>query len=278
MASIAVPFADFVNVSLPRDAYQGCIDRVLEWAVQAGAVSDREGLARLGDAGTIKYGLLHRVGFLGLSGAALAALRTAGLFGEVLHAIGMHPHRVTLLHATLDVPVEAAPVIRNVYRLFKSGIYALTRKSIPKTAVTRVVGPAWPDWEESGTVYLGRRGAGVWAKVYDKRAHTMAVLQKTLPAPDPAQCTRDELLGFMDPGPLTRFELSLGRHVGCTLRDVDEPAGVFWHHVGDLARFLPPRPPTGRTCRAAPLAATHAPAGPVPGRAQARAADARARP
>jgi hypothetical protein len=53
MASIAVPFADFVNVSLPREALQPCLDGVLDWVTQAGGVSDREGLCRLGEGGTV---------------------------------------------------------------------------------------------------------------------------------------------------------------------------------------------------------------------------------
>jgi hypothetical protein len=244
MASIAVPFADFVNVSLPREALQPCLDGVLDWVTQAGGVSDREGLCRLGEGGTVKYGSMHRVGYLSFSGAALAALRGARLFGEVLHAIGMHPHRVTLLHATLDLATDAVPVVRRVYKHFKSGMYALTRKRIGASAVTRVVGPAFPDWRETGTVYLGRRGAGVWAKVYDKRAHVLAEARKASRATATEEFPADFLAELADPGPLTRFELSLGRHVGCTLRDVDDPAGVFWHHVGDLAKFLPDRPST----------------------------------
>lgn len=234
MGIIPGPFADFFNVTFPRDSFDLACDRLLGVAAEAGGFVLAPGLCRLGGSerfpGIVKFGVVHRVGRVSVSGQALAELRARGLLDAFLCAAGEQPHRVTCLHATLDVRCDARPVLRRLYARGKRGAVSFGRKAIPGHQVSAVRRAALYGGGDTGTVYLGKRTRDVWAKVYDKRNE---LLERAL-ADDVGT-----LSGLADPGPLTRYELALGRHVGVSLRDVAAPEAVFWHFAGDV---LLPRP------------------------------------
>lgn len=232
------PFADWVSVSFPNERWSELDPGISEVVSVARGYESLPGLWRLGqdggDPGTVKYTNHGAVGSVGVSGRALASLRAAGVFEELLMVFGSGEHRVTTLHATLDVPTPAPAVLRRICRRAEAGSLALGRKALTRSQVSYVRRRGWIDGGHTGTVYLGNRNSGrVWAKVYDKRNE---ILDRS--------CTRwvpsPELLALVDPGPLTRYEVSLGRHVGCTLHDCADPELVFWHVAGDV---LLPRPP-----------------------------------
>lgn len=225
MAILARPFADFFNASFPSDSFDAFCVELHDVLGAVGAHESFPGLFRIihgNDEGTVKLYRRGTVGCASFSGLALAALRAAGVFADMLNVVGSSPHRVTTLHATLDVAEHAPLVISRLYRRARKGTFTLSQKAIPPRNVQRVWGPGWPKGVDTGTLYLGKRTSDVWAKVYDKRSQMAALLQKDYGY-------NSELISWNDPGPLTRYEIALGRHVGCTLRDVADPTAVFWH-------------------------------------------------
>ena len=60
----------------------------------------------------------------------------------------------------------------------------------------------------------------MWAKVYDKRHERLS-------------------RGFADPGSLLRVEVALQSDVGVTLRDVHQPADVFFQYAGKSLVAVP---------------------------------------
>lgn len=234
MSSLPRVFADYVNFSYPLDGAAGVVDDLLD--VVPGHL-EREGVYRAGYGGTIKFGRRAGVGWCSLSGGVLQALRETAALDGALGVVGSLPHRVTTLHATVDLPLDAPEVLSKLYAVARRGEFALTRKAVPLRAVTRVVSPS-ADGRDTGTLYLGRRTSSVWLKVYDKRQHILDLLAGGASVP---LCLFPPGSAGGDTGPLTRYELALGRKVGVTLRDVSCPGPVFWHF---MARWLPEHAPS----------------------------------
>jgi hypothetical protein len=211
-------FADNVGVSVPRDDWAALRARVAPLLDRAGLcveVDAEDGVLwrqrREEGSGTVKATRRGAVFCLGASGSVCAVLRAVGLFRDYLHAIGQGPHRVTRLDATLDVPGDAAPVVRQVIADGYAGRISLTRKAVLANQVSVHLGMRF-DGVESGSVYLGSRHADVQLLVYDKAKE------------------RHDKCGTAVPH-TARYELKLRSGVGCTLRDCAEPAGVFWHYM-----------------------------------------------
>lgn len=240
MGIVAAVFCDFLGVTYPRDEFHEIRDVVLG-SLPGSAYQETEGIVRLGpvDPGVLRLGVKHGVGSITASGGFLRTLRATTVhapsqpgqvrccFSEFLAALSQAPHRVTKLHATLDLVADGRDVVLALYDRAKAGGVTLTRKAVPSSQVSMVRRPALYGPGDTGTAYIGKRTRDVWVKVYDKR-NEMLDRREVLEVDEPA------LDGFYDPGPLTRYELALGRHVGCTLRDASDPAAVFWHHMGDL--------------------------------------------
>lgn len=239
MRSIApLPFCDYINATVPADRYETCRTDLLELVSAAGGRDAREGLVFLGD-GSFKYGVRYQVGFFSLSGRAIAALRSAPypFWGEYLSVLGEGSHRVTRLDVALDDTEDAPPIVDRFYRRARGGQFQLTRKRIPASEVRREMAIAVVDGRDTGTVYLGARTRDVFARVYDKRDELLcfAIRQHGVASP--------ELIALNDPGPLVRYEITLGRKVGASLRDAYEPEAVFWHFAGDALAPLHRRRP-----------------------------------
>lgn len=158
---------------------------------------------------------------LSASGGSCDALRATGAFGEYLALIGDHPHTLTRLDATMDVSVDAPPIIA-----------ALVRKYPPDSLVYHTRKGVRPDYNLqptldggiTGTFYAGPLRYGkskVSSRTYDKRAEIISR-------------TGD------DPGPRTRFEITVRKGVGATLRDAFDPVPVFWHFASPALLPAPP--------------------------------------
>ena len=230
MAIIASPaFCDFVSCTTPGDYYPDVSAALLEVVRSAGGTDEREGSVQLGTRGIFRHSKKYGVGVYSLSGDALAELRkhrTAfDWLGEWLTIIGEVPHRVTRLDAAVDVAAEGSTVVQNFYRRARRGLVRLTQKAVRPQEVSRYFGASIVTGHETGTVYVGVRGKrDVIARVYDKRQELLRQVARE-------HALTPELIALNDPGPLTRYELELGRKVGVTLRDVYEPASVFWHYA-----------------------------------------------
>ena len=215
------PFCDFVGVTVPADAWA---DLRLDIAAELDCIGmavevdePRSVLWRGSSGGTVKANRVGSVWSLGCSGSVCAGLRMAKRFNAYLAAIGTRPHRVTRLDASLDRPVDAAPIVAEFTRSGQAGELSLTRKAIRPGDVLAYSGVRF-DGALTGTVYLGTRRADVRMVIYDKQHERL---------------TRK----MADTGPLTRYELRLRGGSGITLRDVADPAAVFWHYASP--QFLP---------------------------------------
>ena len=217
------PFADFIGVTVPRvegpDLLAELAPEFEGLGMSVERDDDKVRLWRVGGDGwgTVKAEVRGQVYAVGISGSVCAGLRFARRLHAVLAAVGARPHRVTRLDASLDLPVDAAPVVARVAAAGRRGELALTRKRIQPGTVETHLGLR-ADGVESGTVYCGSRHADARMVVYDKQ-HERASRK------------------LCDVGPLTRYELRLKSGLGISLRDVAEPAPVFWHHVAP--DFLP---------------------------------------
>lgn len=219
----AEPFADFIGVTVPVDVWPDLFDDLGPefegLGMSAEVDEDRMKLWRTGGDGygTVKAHAIGQVWAIGISGTVCAGLRVAKRMRSVLSAIGCRPHRVTRLDASLDLSLDAAPIVSRITAAGRRGELSLTRKSIAPETVETHLGLR-VDGVESGTVYCGSRSAEARMVVYDKRHER---LSRKLP----------------DLGNLTRFECRLKGGIGITLRDCDQPREVFWHHVAP--DFLP---------------------------------------
>jgi hypothetical protein len=227
--AILQPFADYLKLTVPVGEAPFLRDRLESIIIESGGHELRPGLFRVGERGTVKFGDWGKVGTVGVSGDALAALRGAKLFLPFLSAIAECPHRITQVDLAVDVVQDAAPIVAKLYRQGVAGEVQLTRKGLKGSQVKRIGRAGLADGKETGTVYLGSRKSAVCARVYDKRDEVLcrAVEQHG---------THPSVIELNDPGPLTRYEVTIGRKVGATLRDVVEPAPLFWKYASGLLR------------------------------------------
>lgn len=208
------PFCDYVGATVSAEDWSGlrlAISPILDSIGMAVKVDGPDKvLWRAPDStGTVKAERRCRVWVVGASGAVCAGLRAVGRFDSYLAAIGTFPHRVTRVDATLDIPVDAAPIVAEITRAGRAGEFALTRKAIRPGDVTGWSGVR-ADGVVTGTVYVGPKRSDARMAVYDKQ-HERA-------------CHK-----LPDLGPMTRYELRLRAQSGVTLRDASLPAAAFYH-------------------------------------------------
>lgn len=207
-----IPFCDWLSTSFARDDCDALVSQLVPVIDAAGGYLDSQtqgtSLYRLDD-GTIRAAPTHGVFSVSASGIALSRLRSRGVFGDYLAALGGFPHRVTGVHATLELPQDAAPVVAAVAAKGRAGLIALSRKSVPAEHVMTHLGLDALG-VLTGTVYIGSPKAEVRAAVYDKRHERMSK-------------------GYPDPGPLLRYELRCRSKLGATLRDAYDPESLFFH-------------------------------------------------
>lgn len=229
------PFADYLNVTTPRENEEGMREALVPLLDAAGTFEEvqpgrfqfydvkfeRGKLVPIPD-GAIHFKRRGAVSVVSASGAVLRRFRMRNLFAEYLAVLASFPHRVSMLHVTADYLVPSPPdVVAEVKKAAQSGALALTRKKLLPSQCTYLLG-ADVDGKETGTVYLGQRSnADVWAKIYDKRHERLS-------------------RGYADPGSLVRVEVAVQSDVGATLRDVAQPRDIFFHFAGRSLVIAPP--------------------------------------
>lgn len=210
-----IPFCDWLSTSHPLDARKDVIASLRD-ALDVSGFSQRAPgtdaamtMFDTADGGLVRIGKLHDVAVVSASGAALRALRAGNVFADYLHALGSGPHRVTTLHATMDVYGDAATVVADAYARGHAGQIALSRKAVRPADVTCHLSRR-PDGRDSGTVYIGGSRDQVRAAIYDKQLERLG---RNAP----------------DPGPVVRYEMRIKGRLGATLRDAWDPTGIFYH-------------------------------------------------
>lgn len=232
-------FCDKLNLSFPPEYGAEVRSMLGEVFDMAGAHLDITGKYRFATNGTADVKLRYGVLTAGLSGAALAAVRAAGLYRDLLAGVVQFPHKVTQIHVSMDVEQYAPPILEKVYQVAKAGKVHLSRKAIRPGVVRYLKGVN--EWgHDTGTVYLGSKKAECYGYVYDKQKERL-----------------DNALEHI--GPLTRFEMGATHKFGVSLRDAELPSSLFYHlaspglldrpqgvaewYPGALGFKLPPRVP-----------------------------------
>ena len=214
-----VPFVDYAGFSFPESEAEALLDDVIGHALLAGGclASDDDSVSKDG-VKLCYWGKYSGVQWMRITGSGLRAFREQGNLEHVIGCINAHEHKVTQLHIALDIAEHAPRRLGLLQRRVRRGNLFLTQKAVKWW--NTVKGPCPVTSGTTGTLYLGKRTSDVWAKVYDKRAERINK-------------------GFDDPGPLTRYELSLGRHTNISLADLANPAPAFWHHMSRPQGVLP---------------------------------------
>ena len=219
--SVSDVFCDWLDVTCSPDAsFISAVRRFCDVNLWPVAYADDERvLIAVGD-GKLSLDVKKRYHRASASGAVLALLREFGLLKPFLALLGSVPHRVTRLDAAVDVAVDAPVVLRSLEARYPTDRVALSRKTL---GVVRMYSARDSDGQQTGTWYVGHRSAArVTARVYDKQAE---ILART----------------GLDSPPLTRYELTFKKDLGCTLRDCLMPASLFYQYAsGSL--LAPPRP------------------------------------
>lgn len=212
----AAVFCDWLTTSHPLDVaplVRSGLQSYLDAFGFTQEFSDAETtLHRAGHHSTVRQYTRHGVHIVAMSGKSCSYLRSFDAWGDVLGVLGSVPHRVTMLHATMDVAEHGPTAVAAVLERARLGVISFTRKSIPAQAVRAFMGTDIRG-EVTGTAYIGAKHADVQGVVYDKRHE------------------RENAGEWLD-APLTRYELRLRSGVGITLHDAYDPTEVFWHHAG----------------------------------------------
>ena len=194
---------------LPLTDTLGCETQIDQPALESALWRDPSG-------GTLSVKRYGSVASLGASGRFLATLRSASFLLEYLSIIGTVPHKVTRLDASMDVDVDAPPVLHRLVKRARTGDgLQLTRKRVPSGHVTTYLGTRL-DGRVSGTAYIGSRTAPVRLCVYDKQKERVDA-------------------GQLDAAPCLRYELRV-RNGLVTLRDAAEPSAIFWNSMQHVLR------------------------------------------
>lgn len=195
---------DWLDVTYSPDSSP--YSELLRLLLLLGAEAYGDGKFRVG-AGMVKLERRARFARFSFSGSALANLRDRGAFLDLLDTLASHPHKVTRLDAAFDVPRDGAAVISSLRARYPSGQVSLGRKALS----VRLILDVRPDGRETGTFYVGHRSAArATARVYDKAWERLQRAGESVP-------------------PRTRYEVTVRKDYGATLRDAAEPKRLFWH-------------------------------------------------
>lgn len=212
-------FCDWLDVTYSPEDFPDA-DAVV-FLLSVGAVALPGGGAyRLGEVGVVRVDSNRRCGRISASGGALAALREAGHWMGYLSLLASSPHRVTRLDVAVDTNEKGPEVVAHLRALYPQKV-KLSHKPI---GVRSMLAPNLAG-EETGTWYAGHRSkAEVTARVYDKAWELW------------------EKRGEMVP-PRTRYEVTVRKGVGPTLRDAAEPTRLFWAYAAPALLERPPGVP-----------------------------------
>lgn len=203
---------DWLDVTYaPDDTPEFSVFAVIQSASAECRTTDGSGSLWFLNHGVLKIEYRRNHARFSASGAFLDGLRMAGVYMDYLSALADSPHTLTRLDAAHDVARDAPPILKALIKRYPREC-SLTRKPLR----TKRILETRDDGLESGTWYAGHMQQGmITAKVYDKQLERQSK-------------------GDWLPQPLTRYEITFRRAVGCTLRDAAEPERLFWQYAKPL--------------------------------------------
>jgi len=210
-------FCDFFNITTPKDNHDFLIPALQPFFASLGCSLTAVGYS-CPSGGLFSHRFRGQVVLYSCSGAFITALRDSGQLALFLAEFAMFPHAVSSADLSVDEYAAAPAKIQAVFSIANTGTVSFTRKAVARNHVRSL--QRLPHYHDdsgllTGTVYIGQRGRHeVHMKVYDKRNETI------------------ERTG-QDIGDRVRYELTVSRRMGVTLRDLVEPASCFYH-------FCPP--------------------------------------
>lgn len=206
LPEVGIVFCDWLSVTFEPTESLDWLDGFIR---SIGGQSIDDGKYTTEGGGFIRRQIAKRWQSLSFSGSALAAIRSYGLFEDLLYHIAQQPHKVTRLDAAIDYALDAAPIVNRLWSAYQSGG---VRLNVWNEITTRSFLSARFDGAITGTFYAGdRRVNKVTARVYDKQ-HQVYDLTK------------------VDIGSRVRYELTV-KTDQVNLRDVSQPSAVFWHYM-----------------------------------------------
>jgi hypothetical protein len=168
-------------------------------------------LWRAPNDGTLSVRKIGAVIVASTSGLALAHLRGCNQWDDYVSQFALVPHRVTRLDASLDLAVDAAPVIAEVAARARAGGLRITERPVRAQDVTTYLSLN-ARGVLTGTVYLAPPSAEVRPKLYDKQHEQLAQFGRDIP-------------------PTLRIEIVCRSKVRATLRDAHAPRDLFFHYA-----------------------------------------------
>jgi hypothetical protein len=229
MLSVSEPYCDKVTATLDASEFVRCGQEFHEIAESMGGKTDVHELGmrsvRFRDGEQILVQQNRNLTRVTLNGRAIASLRIMGRFAEALGVIGAAPHRVTQIHAKVDVYGDDLPghLARYSDLALSVGIHGI------EPVKSRAMLEVRPDNRISKNTYVGTRKAELQRCVYDKR------LEKSVRGYADFDKSPDELS--------VELRVQKGvRRAGLSLRDAYDVRPMFWQYMADCPIVGPYKP------------------------------------
>lgn len=220
MLAISKPYCDKVTATLEATEFHRLTTEFTDLVESMGGHADirEDGYRslRLSENEQILVQIQHKLARVTINGRACATLNLLGKFGEALGVIGASPHRVTQIHAKVDVHGDNLPKVLGKYSALalKHGIH-----DVPPTSCRSLV-EVRPDGVLAPNTYIGKAKAEMQRVVYDKR------LERHIRGYRDFNDSTDEL----------SVELRVQKGVtraGLSLKDAYDVSPMFWHYMAD---------------------------------------------
>lgn len=220
MLSVTEPYCDKMTATLDASEFVRCGQEFHEIAESMGGKTDIHELGirsvRFRDGEQILVQQNRNLTRVTLNGRAIASLRILGRFAEALGVIGAAPHRVTQIHAKVDVFGDNLPeqLARYSDLALSVGIHGI------EPVKSRAMLEVRPDGQIAKNTYVGTRKAELQRCVYDKR------LEKSVRGYAEFDKSPDELS--------VELRVQKGvRRAGLSLRDAYDVRPMFWEYMAD---------------------------------------------
>jgi len=220
MLAVSNPYCDKITATLDSSEFVRVGREFHEIAESLGGKTEHQDLSsrslRFRDNEQILVQQSRNLTRVTINGRAIATLRLLGRFGEALGVVGAAPHRVTQIHAKVDVFGDDLPghLARYNDLALSVGVHGV------EATKNRAMVEVRPDSVLAKNTYVGTRKAELQRCVYDKR------LERHIRGYSNFDETPDELS--------VELRVQKGvRRAGLSLRDAFDVRPMFWYYMAD---------------------------------------------